>query len=81
MKRASVLNSSPSFDFLPIIPLVGRLAVELPARRKLPVAVPEDFERPFAASVAIDQKLARARNRNLYLIALFQTERLYYGLG
>jgi hypothetical protein len=44
--RVSVLDFSPVFDSLAIFPLVGRLAVELPASRKLPVAVPEDFERP-----------------------------------
>src|SRR5262249_29727396 len=65
---------------LAIFPLIRRLAVELPARRKLPVAVPEDFERPLAASVAIDHKIARTRNRNLDLIALFQLKRLDYGL-
>jgi hypothetical protein len=76
----SVLNCSLVFDSLAIFPLVGRLAVKLPASRKLPVAVPEDFERSLAASVAIDYKLARTRNRNLDLIALFEPERLYYGL-
>ena len=74
------LDSSPVFDSLAIFPLVGRLTVKLPASRELPVAVPEDFERPLAASVAIDYKLACTRNRNLDLIALFELERLYYGL-
>jgi len=76
-----VFDSFTIFGSLAIFPLVGRLAVELPASRKLPVAVPEDFERRFAASVAIDYKLARTRNRNFDLIALFELECLYYGLG
>jgi hypothetical protein len=38
------------------------------------------FERFLAAPVAIDSKLACARNRNLHLIALFELERLYYSL-
>jgi hypothetical protein len=70
-----------AFDCLAILPLVGCLTVELPARRELPVALPEDFERPFAVSVAIDDKLARTCKRNLDVIALFEPERLYYGLG
>jgi hypothetical protein len=78
--RVSVLDFSPVFDSQTIFPLVGSLAVELPASRKLPIAVPEDFERSLAASVAIDYKIARTRNRNLDLIALFELERLYYGL-
>jgi hypothetical protein len=76
-----VFDSFTIFGSLAIFPLVGRLAVELPASRKLPVAVPKDFERSIAASVAIDCKLARTRNRNLDLIALFELERLNYGLG
>src|SRR5262249_430953 len=79
--RVSVFDSSPLFDSLATFPLVGRLAVELPASRKLPVAVPEDIEGPLAASVAIDHKRTRTRNRNLDLIALFELECLYYGLG
>jgi hypothetical protein len=78
--RVSVLECSPVFDSLGIFPLVGRLAVELPASRKFPIAVPEDFERPLTAPVAIDCKLACARNRNLDLVALFELERLYYSL-
>ena len=46
------------------LPLVGSLAVEPPASRKFPIAVPQDFERPLAVPVAIDCKLACARNRN-----------------
>jgi hypothetical protein len=78
--RVSVLECSPVFDFLRIFPLVGRLAVELPAGRKFPIAVPESFERPLAAPIAFDCKLACARNRNLDLIALFELERLYDSL-
>jgi hypothetical protein len=63
------------------LPLVGRLAVELPASRKLPVAVSEDCERPVPVSVAIDYKIPRTRNRDLDLIARFELERLYNGLG
>jgi hypothetical protein len=58
----------------------GTLTIELPASRKFPIAVPEDFERPLASPIAIDCKLACARNRNLDLIALFELERLYYSL-
>jgi hypothetical protein len=75
-----VLDSFPIFSSLAIFPLVGRLAVELPASRKLPVAVPKDFERSLAAPVAIDCKFPRTRNRNLDLIALFELERFNYGL-
>ena len=45
----------PVFDSIfgsrAIFPLIGRLAVELPASRKLPVAIPEDFARSLAGEM------------------------------